>query len=63
MAAQRRAIYGKQLHEEIGQRVGYRIRLESKISDQTRIEVVTEGILTRLLHSDSSLSEYSLIIF
>ncbi|MEN9464320.1 MAG: ATP-dependent helicase HrpB [Pseudomonadota bacterium] len=64
MAARNAAQFmAKQLNEEVGQTIGYRIRLESKISAQTRIEVVTEGILTHLLHSDSSLSGYSLIIF
>jgi len=38
-----------QLGEQPGQRVGYRTRLDSKISRHTRIEVVTEGILTRLI--------------
>ena len=51
------------LGEEIGKTVGYRIRFESKISDETKIEVVTEGILTRMLQSDNELSDYSVIIF
>lgn len=63
--AARNAAYfmAKQLGEEVGQTVGYRIRLESKVSNTTRIEVVTEGVLTRMLQSDNSLSAYSLIIF
>lgn len=51
------------LGEEVGQTVGYRVRLDSKISRQTRIEVVTEGILTRRLQSDPELEGVGLIIF
>ena len=51
------------LGEEVGQTVGYRIRFESRISDRTRIEVVTEGILTRMLQSDNSLEGVALVIF
>lgn len=52
-----------QLSEPCGETVGYRMRRESKISANTRIEVVTEGILTRLLQSDPELSDVGLIIF
>jgi len=51
------------LSEEVGQTVGYRIRFENRISAQTRIEVVTEGILTLMLHSDNSLAGVGLVIF
>ncbi|HEX4974947.1 MAG TPA: ATP-dependent helicase HrpB [Pseudomonadales bacterium] len=51
------------LGEEVGQRVGYRVRLESRVSRLTRIEVVTEGILTRMLLDDPSLAEVGLVIF
>ena len=51
------------LGEEVGQTVGYRIRLESRISAQTRIEVVTEGILQRLLQADPELPGVGLVIF
>jgi ATP-dependent helicase HrpB len=51
------------IDEEIGKTVGFRIRFENKISSGTKIEVVTEGILTRMLQSDNSLSEYGLVIF
>lgn len=51
------------LGEHVGETIGYRIRLEQKISSKTRIEIVTEGILTRLLQSDPSLDGYGLIIF
>ncbi|WP_447984637.1 ATP-dependent helicase HrpB [Nitrospira sp. Nam74] len=51
------------LGEAVGETVGYRIRLETKVGTKTRIEVVTEGILTRLLQHDPSLSGYGLVIF
>lgn len=53
----------RQLGEAVGQRVGYRIRFESRVSDATRIEVVTEGILTRLIQSDPELSGIGAIVF
>jgi ATP-dependent helicase HrpB len=49
--------------ESAGQTVGYRMRLETKIGAATKIEVVTEGILTRLLQQDPALSDYALVIF
>ncbi|MBU0673429.1 MAG: ATP-dependent helicase HrpB [Proteobacteria bacterium] len=51
------------LDEPVGQTVGYRIRLEKKISSATRIEVVTEGILTRMLQDDPSLAQIGAVIF
>ncbi|UXX78967.1 ATP-dependent helicase HrpB [Reichenbachiella carrageenanivorans] len=51
------------LGEKTGQTVGYRIRFENKVSDQTQIEVLTEGILTRMIHSDNSLEGVGLVIF
>src|SRR5690606_17148535 len=42
--------------EAVGRRVGYRIRFESRVSAATRIEVVTEGILTRVLQDDPELA-------
>lgn len=51
------------LGERLGESVGYRIRLESRISPQTRIEVVTEGILTRRLQQDPELNGVGLVIF
>jgi len=51
------------LGEPVGQRVGYRIRQETKVSAATRIEVVTGGVLTRLLQDDPGLSDYSAVIF
>jgi len=51
------------LGEQIAQTVGYRIRFENRTSDQTQIEVVTEGILTRMIHSDNSLEGVGMVIF
>ena len=51
------------LGEQAGETVGYRIRFETRISDKTRIEVVTEGILTRMLQSDNELKDVALVIF
>ena len=51
------------LGEPVGQRVGYRIRFDKKVSAQTRIEVVTEGILTRLLQDDPALEGVGAVIF
>lgn len=51
------------LNEEVGQTVGYRIRFENRVSDKTKIEVVTEGILTRMLQNDNALEQFGLVIF
>ncbi|MBB6610616.1 ATP-dependent helicase HrpB [Pontibacter sp. Tf4] len=51
------------LGEEVGQTVGYRIRFENRTSAATRIEVVTEGILTRMIHSDRGLTGVGIVIF
>ncbi|KUJ84659.1 ATP-dependent helicase HrpB [Microbulbifer flavimaris] len=51
------------LSESVGQTVGYQIRAERKASGNTRILVVTEGILTRLLQSDPELADTALVIF
>jgi ATP-dependent helicase HrpB len=53
----------QQLGEAVGQTVGYRIRFESRVSAATRIEVVTEGILTRLIQDDPELTGIGAIIF
>ncbi|QAU25485.1 ATP-dependent helicase HrpB [Dyella sp. M7H15-1] len=53
----------QQLGEPIGQTVGYRIRFESRVSAATCIEVVTEGILTRLIQDDPELSGIGAILF
>lgn len=51
------------LEEDIATTIGYRIRFENRIGKQTRIEVVTEGILTRMLQNDNALENVGLIIF
>ena len=51
------------LGEPVGRTVGYRIRGEAKLSAATRIEVVTEGILTRMIQSDPELTGVGLVIF
>jgi len=51
------------LGEKAGGRVGYRTRLDIRVSGATRIEVVTEGILTRMLQHDPELSGYGCVIF
>ncbi|MGH7586699.1 MAG: ATP-dependent helicase HrpB [Gemmatimonadales bacterium] len=51
------------LGEEPGERVGYRIRRETRVSRRTRIEVVTEGVLTRMLQADPGLDGTGLVIF
>ena len=51
------------LGETVGQTVGYRIRGEAKVSPSTRIEVVTEGILTRMIQSDPELRGVGAVIF
>ncbi|WP_165673498.1 ATP-dependent helicase HrpB [Metapseudomonas otitidis] len=52
-----------ELGEKVGETVGYRIRLDSKVGPNTRIEVVTEGILTRRLQADPALDGVGLLIF
>ncbi len=51
------------LGEDVGQTVGYRVRMDSRVSAATRIEVVTEGVLTRMLQGDPSLEGVGLVIF
>ncbi|HTL13898.1 MAG TPA: DEAD/DEAH box helicase, partial [Thermomonas sp.] len=53
----------KQLGEAVGETVGYRIRFENKVGPTTRIEVVTEGILTRMLQDDPLLEGVGAILF
>ncbi|WP_028914271.1 ATP-dependent helicase HrpB [Pseudoxanthomonas sp. J31] len=53
----------RQLGEEVGGTVGYRIRFENKVSARTRIEVVTEGILTRMIQDDPLLEGIGALLF
>jgi ATP-dependent helicase HrpB len=51
------------LGEKVGESVGYRIRFETRVGPQTKIEVLTEGILTRMIHDDNALEDVGLVIF
>lgn len=51
------------LGERVGETVGYRMRLDTRIGPRTRIEVVTEGVLTRMLQSDAALEGVAAVIF
>lgn len=51
------------LGEKAGQTVGYRVRMDTRVSQATRIEVVTEGVLTRMLQQDQGLEDTAMIIF
>jgi ATP-dependent helicase HrpB len=53
----------KQMSETVGETVGYRIRFENKVSAATRVEVVTEGILTRMIQDDPALEDVGAILF
>ena len=64
VAAKNIATYlASQLGEPVGQTVGYRLRNDSKVSPDTKLEVITEGILTQLLQEDPELAKASLILF
>lgn len=61
-----RAVAGfmaRQLGESVGKTVGYRTRLDTRVSAATRIEVVTEGVLTRMLSVDPALEGYAAVLF
>lgn len=51
------------IDEPVGQRVGYRVRFEQRVSEATQIEVLTEGILTRILQNDQELQGVGMVIF
>jgi ATP-dependent helicase HrpB len=53
----------QQRGEPVGETVGYRIRFEHKVSARTRVEVLTEGILTRMLQDDPTLDGVAAIVF
>jgi len=50
-------------NQKVGETIGYRVRFDTKAGDATKIEVVTEGILTRLIQSENSLEHIGLLIF
>lgn len=53
----------RSLNENVGETVGYRMRLDTKVGPNTRIEVVTEGVMTRWLQDDPALDGVALVIF
>jgi ATP-dependent helicase HrpB len=57
------AYLASQLGEPVGRTVGYRIRGEVKVTNNTRLEIVTEGILTRMLQNQPELLDVGLVIF
>ena len=64
IAARNAALFmASTLNEQAGQQVGYRMRLDNKVSAETRIEVITEGVLNRYLQQDPELSDVGLVIF
>lgn len=64
LAARNCATYiARKLGENVGETVGYQVRLERKASVRTRLEVVTEGLLAQRLLSDPELSDVGLVIF
>lgn len=64
LAARNIARYlAEQLGEQVGQRVGYRVRGETKVSAFTQLEIVTEGVMTRMIQNDPELDGVDLLIF
>ncbi|WP_025850657.1 ATP-dependent helicase HrpB, partial [Paenibacillus ehimensis] len=64
LAARTAARYmAARLGEQVGETVGYRVRLDTKVGPKTRIEVMTEGVLTRLLQADPALEDVAVVIF
>ncbi len=64
LAARRAAEFmSETLAERVGETVGYRIRADNRVSGKTKVEVLTEGILTRMLQKDAGLPGVGLIIF
>lgn len=51
------------LGERVGETVGYRVKMDAKVGPHTRIEVITEGVLTRMLQADPGLEDVGLILF
>ncbi len=64
LAARSAATYVARLRgERVGETVGYRVRMESKVSRATRLEVVTDGLLVRRIQDDPELSGVGLLVF
>ncbi|HEY0969534.1 MAG TPA: ATP-dependent helicase HrpB, partial [Gemmatimonadales bacterium] len=53
----------RQMGERAGETVGYRVRLDTRVGPRTRVEVVTEGVLARMIQSDPALEDVGLLIF
>jgi ATP-dependent helicase HrpB len=51
------------LGERVGETVGHRVRMDTRVGPRTRVEVVTEGVLTRMLQADPALEEVGLLVF
>src|SRR5690554_3096254 len=51
------------LGEEVGQTIGYRVRMDTKVSARTRVEIVTEGVFTRMLLDDPELTGTAAVLF
>ena len=62
-ARRRASAWPRTLGERVGETVGYRVRLETRVGTRTRIEVVTEGVLTRMLQRDPALEASAAVIF
>ncbi|PCH95517.1 MAG: hypothetical protein COB83_08325 [Gammaproteobacteria bacterium] len=64
LAVKNIAIYlAAQLNEQVGETVGYRLRNETKVSKNTRLEVITEGVLTQIIQQNAELSGCALVVF
>lgn len=64
LAARLSATYmAGQMGEQVGETVGYRVRFDTRVGSRTRVEVLTEGVLTRRLQQDPELSGVGLVIF
>ncbi|OCT14449.1 ATP-dependent helicase HrpB [Paenibacillus pectinilyticus] len=64
LAARAAARYmSKLLGEEVGQTIGYRVKNDTRVGPATRIEVITEGVLTRMLQHDPALDGVGIVIF
>jgi ATP-dependent helicase HrpB len=57
------AYMARQLNEPVGGTVGYRVRMDARVGPRTRIEVVTEGVLTRMLQRDPALEDVGAVLF
>ena len=57
------SIMSSYLGEEPGETVGYRTKLDTKVSKATKIEIVTDGVFTRIIQNDPELRDYSVVIF